>query len=903
MGFRILTVLGLCWAAGARAAEPPPRSVVHLINGSFLPGELRGSADSQVLRWESTIFARPLEFPLSAVKAVHYPGPATPPKAAGEFAFELVDDDMLFGNLVGWTDDDLEIQSALLSRLHVRRDQVRRISRWKDSDAIYLGPNGLAGWNEPAPGHWRDEGGHVCTDRPRATLFSDLGVPERAIIEVEVSWKTKPDFAFFVGVSNREDSLKSAFRIEVWDGHLVAVGESSRDADIAVIQTVGSSGGQARIQMLVDQKERRLIVLSRNGKPLATLQIADKKPVTAPGVRLTNIKGDVRLEYLRIGRWNGIAPRDVADDQSRVQKSDGSIVYGQIVRFDTQTKQFMLRDGDKDTAIASEAVSDVFLASPRASEKQSKERPSAPMMRVVYRDGSRFTGEVKQIEDEHVTMTGAGFGESLRLPLTAVRALVVLGHVAGPNELSAAGKPGRLELDGASMTGRLVSGDSPPDASQLIWHPDLSRNSSALRSGLSGRIVYREPVPAAKVQKPVAEPEAGPIRNIWSSKPRPEARTIATGQPSLHLRTGDAVPCEIIRIDERGVTLKTPQSDVTFLTHDKIKSVEFVASKEGPSLDETKRDRLLTLPRMQRDSPPTHLICSKNGDFLRGRIVEMDDSRIAVEVRLERKEIPRDRIAQIIWLHADELKDPKGTAASARPSGGTRVQVINAAGNRLTFQLETADGQTVAGPSEALGACRANLADADQLLFGSFIEMSVAQLAYHSWRLHHAVEPKFAQSDGGASADGGSTGLESPLVGQPAPQFQLDLLDGPRFKLADRKGRVVVLDFWATWCGPCLQSMPQVEEVARGFADQGVELVAVNMEEQPEAVKSMLERHKLKLTVALDRDGAVAGKYSVTAIPQTVVIDRDGKVARLFVGGGKGTVDGLKKALQELTAK
>jgi peroxiredoxin len=55
--------------------------------------------------------------------------------------------------------------------------------------------------------------------------------------------------------------------------------------------------------------------------------------------------------------------------------------------------------------------------------------------------------------------------------------------------------------------------------------------------------------------------------------------------------------------------------------------------------------------------------------------------------------------------------------------------------------------------------------------------------------------------------------------------------------------------------------------------------------------------------VALDRDGAVAGKFSVTAIPQTVVIDREGKVARLYVGGGKGTADALRKALQDLVAK
>ena len=64
----------------------------------------------------------------------------------------------------------------------------------------------------------------------------------------------------------------------------------------------------------------------------------------------------------------------------------------------------------------------------------------------------------------------------------------------------------------------------------------------------------------------------------------------------------------------------------------------------------------------------------------------------------------------------------------------------------------------------------------------------------------------------------------------------------------------------------------------------------------------MLERHKLKMPVALDRDGVVAAKYVVSAIPQTVVIDREGKVARLFVGGGKNTAEALRKALEELSA-
>ena len=107
---------------------------------------------------------------------------------------------------------------------------------------------------------------------------------------------------------------------------------------------------------------------------------------------------------------------------------------------------------------------------------------------------------------------------------------------------------------------------------------------------------------------------------------------------------------------------------------------------------------------------------------------------------------------------------------------------------------------------------------------------------------------------------------------------------------------MIVLDFWATWCGPCIQAMPQVDAAVRDFADQGVQLIAVNLEETPKKITAMLERHKLDMTVALDRDGAVAGKYAATAIPQTVIIDREGKVARVFVGGGPTFGDQVREA-------
>ncbi len=340
------------------------------------------------------------------------------------------------------------------------------------------------------------------------------------------------------------------------------------------------------------------------------------------------------------------------------------------------------------------------------------------------------------------------------------------------------------------------------------------------------------------------------------------------------------------------------------MPHDKVKAVELVEQPPNPTvrLTRSKRERLLTLPRMQKPDPPSHLVRSTNGDYVRGRVLKLDEKTLQLEVRLETKEVPRSRVSQIIWLHADEL-DASKKAPQPPPAGATRVQVLRNDGVRLTFQADRFSDGALSGKSDVLGPCTVKLDQADQILIGGAIEQAAAQLAYQQWKLKNAPEPKFVQSDGNDDAEGGpSTGTESPLVGKPAPDFDLELLDGKKFRLADLKGKVVILDFWATWCGPCLQAMPQVEKVAHELEGQGVQLVAVNLQETPDQIKNMLEHHKLKMTVALDRDGIVANKYKAVAIPQTVVVNREGTIARLFVGGGPHFEDQLRDALKAVLA-
>src|SRR5262249_41424541 len=107
----------------------------------------------------------------------------------------------------------------------------------------------------------------------------------------------------------------------------------------------------------------------------------------------------------------------------------------------------------------------------------------------------------------------------------------------------------------------------------------------------------------------------------------------------------------ITHIDSDGVSFESSATDAKFVPHEKIKAIELAKENRTIPLDKIKRERLLTLPRMQKNNPPTQLIVSTNGDYLRGRLVEMTDKNISVEVHLETRQIPRDNVARIVWFH------------------------------------------------------------------------------------------------------------------------------------------------------------------------------------------------------------------------------------------------------------
>jgi peroxiredoxin len=140
------------------------------------------------------------------------------------------------------------------------------------------------------------------------------------------------------------------------------------------------------------------------------------------------------------------------------------------------------------------------------------------------------------------------------------------------------------------------------------------------------------------------------------------------------------------------------------------------------------------------------------------------------------------------------------------------------------------------------------------------------------------------------------------LIGNNAPAFELPSVDGNSVALKDLKGKVVVLDFWASWCGPCRAAMPKLENVQQAMADQPVQVVGVNLGDDRETAEQIAEQLGITFPLVLDSESSLGDLYHVNAIPQTVVIDQKGIVQAVHLGNSANLQSQLTKQIRQLLA-
>jgi peroxiredoxin len=137
-------------------------------------------------------------------------------------------------------------------------------------------------------------------------------------------------------------------------------------------------------------------------------------------------------------------------------------------------------------------------------------------------------------------------------------------------------------------------------------------------------------------------------------------------------------------------------------------------------------------------------------------------------------------------------------------------------------------------------------------------------------------------------------------INQPAPDFSALDLSSNQVSLGSYRGRkVVLLDFWATWCGPCRMAMVGLQTLQDKFKDRGLEILSVNQAEPADQVSQFINRKKYGFHVVLDSDGSVSAKYGVRAIPTLVLVDKNGIIQWLQVGYDQDE-SGLQQAVERL---
>ncbi|MEQ8838111.1 MAG: hypothetical protein RID07_14995, partial [Lacipirellulaceae bacterium] len=411
------------------------------------------------------------------------------------------------------------------------------------------------------------------------------------------------------------------------------------------------------------------------------------------GIRFGNREGDLSLDRLRISRWDGRVPAEVKQAGTRIQLRDGKVRYGEIIGYDSESQSLVIQSTSADEAadeasqatadeqtLAADTVAEIAFSGEAATVKGS--------VRLSLHTGLRLRGDLVRIAEDALVLSCSALKDDFEVPLENVRTLMGIPSASSSATSKQAqpapdGQVARLEVSLAGgeksfMKGILVPGGGDEQSSPLHWQPRGSDKALPLLNDVSGRLVYRDPPPKPSLQQKqmqarrrVQRPKL--MNGLLNAFTGGNGSSIGKGGPAIYLRAGDKLPSRVESIDSRGVTFKSPLTEATFVPHSEVKAIELITKGVDGRVTSDRRDQLLTLPRLQRNNPPTHLLVSIFGDYLRCRLVSLDDRWAVVEVRLEQQRIERKKVARIIWL-GDPPPLPTDTAESLDESTNAEVE-------------------------------------------------------------------------------------------------------------------------------------------------------------------------------------------------------------------------------------
>ncbi len=900
---------------------------LQLSGGDVYRGEFGKTTNaSGLLVWRCPSFVSDLVVPWNAVESIVQPlKKRSNGKAAAEtpFIVEMQNGEAITGKITDISQEFVDVDSELAGKKRLPIGSVRSILRTSATTESESGELKLSDWKQIEPriknggrGNWFDGLGSFDTETAGTVISQSVLFPDLAAIDVSVSWQaTTPNWIVQIGEPRKLEL--HVRRLENRNTLSITVlVEDDTTADIATAQLPLDGSNALSLRVLCDSVRGRLVVM-QNGIAIAQLRLNKSLRLTGRQTVLftNNVAGRLSLRSLKIYRsifsspvfTKGKEPTDGGNIRSpETLLQNGQTFVGQPTGFDSATRTFGF-------ATTAEILGRVSLEQvDRIEFPFTADDPSKALSKKLYSaqlwSGARYVGQSISIQADRLLLSLEQSQATVQIPLEDVMSVGQNGLTKPDSETSdktAADLTMRFVSPWVVSYGKIVAMDaevaatSKLDFRTLNWKPVNARLPVAIAAGVTGTI---EPIltsaKAEKLVKPKVSADFG--------------RPLEKDEPSLFLKSGDCFAAEIKSVIDGQMVFESTLFSTNKIDVDLVRGVRKLAYTGTETMEKGSRKRLLTLPRSQRSNPPTHLVVSREGDAIRGQLQSMDVDELTLQVRGEDRKIQMKNIAEIIWLQDAPEIIPLGKNAPAvteksdtkavhgvSEKGDLNCQALDNSGTRISIVPERVEGDILYGQHPQLGACHVDLSTISKIVLGEAIADDAKRNRFGKWTLENAVDPKFVNDLDSPDGEGGNA-ADSPharMIGKAAPDFELKKLDGTLVKLSDLKGRVVVLDFWATWCGPCVASLPKITELGQEFKGAEVDVIMVNIEQTSAEVRALLDRLKLSPVVVLDSDGSVARAYQAQAIPQTVIIDRDGNVKQVIVGGGGTTEAKIRDSL------
>jgi len=378
----------------------------------------------------------------------------------------------------------------------------------------------------------------------------------------------------------------------------------------------------------------------------------------------------------------------------------------------------------------------------------------------------------------------------------------------------------------------------------------------------------------------------------------PKQRPSGSQFPDIVYATnGDNLPASLLKMREQQIEIDLPFISGCRIGTSHLQAIELACKGKRLEHGFTKesREQLLSFPRGTELSLYPHALVGKNDDLLRGMIMSISPTAIEMDVKLEPCLIGRDAVNAIVFLPIASL-DSKSNENERKVKDNEEDSITLSLTNgfRISANILNVEDTTLKCRSSWLGDFDISTEWISALSFGS-VTVSESSL-YANWEVKTLRDPAWLETPKNEQAKS--------LLGTVVEPFSLSTLQGETWNLQDHAGKVIILDFWATWCGPCVKSLPEYLSVASKYNTNDVVFLGVNATETPEVVREFVSRQKLDAFDTLfDFDGELTRKMQVNGIPHTVVIGPTGTIEHVHVGYSKNASKELDTKINNFLRK